>query len=76
MPSFADIANKKVAETEKPPLPPVGPYVMQVTNQPSIQKRSSQNGEFEILDFNLQGVQHLDGVSGYACGDRCTARHD
>jgi hypothetical protein len=62
MSSFAEIANKKASEIEKPPLPPIGPYVMQVTNQPAIQKRNSANGDFEVLDFQLQGVQHLDGV--------------
>lgn len=62
MPSFADIANKKANEVEKPPLPPVGKYVMQVTNEPAITKKSSDKGDFEIIDFNLQGVQHLDGV--------------
>jgi hypothetical protein len=62
MPSFADIANKKMETVERPPLPPIGQYVFQVTNEPAITKKSSDKGDFEIIDFMLQGVQHLDGV--------------
>lgn len=62
MPSFADIANKKAATIEKPPLPPVGNYVMMIIENPQVQKRSSDKGEFEIVDISLQGVQALDDV--------------
>lgn len=62
MPSFAEIANKKAAEIEKPPLPPVGNYIMMVVNVPEIAKRESDKGSFEIIDFQFQGVQALDDV--------------
>lgn len=62
MPSFADIANKKANEVEKPPLPPVGNYIMMVVNEPTITKRDSDKGTFEIIDVQFQGVQALDDV--------------
>jgi hypothetical protein len=62
MARFADIANKKANEVEKPPLPPIGKYVMMVTNDPTVVARNSDKGEFEIVDFKLQGVQALDDV--------------
>lgn len=62
MPSFADIANKKADQIEKPPLPPVGHYAMQVTNTPEPEKKTSDKGTFEIIDFQFQGHTAMDDV--------------
>lgn len=62
MARFADIANKKAADVEKPPLPPIGKYVMMCINDPTITERHSDKGDFEIVDFKLQGVTALDDV--------------
>lgn len=62
MPSFADIANKKANEVEKPPLPPIGNYIMMVVADPAYSKKTSEKGTFEIWDFNFQGVTALDDV--------------
>lgn len=62
MARFADIANKKAASVEKPPLPPIGKYVMMCVNDPTIVERASDKGTFEIVDFKLQGVTALDDV--------------
>lgn len=61
MPSFADIANKKASEVEKPPLPPIGGYIMMIVNDPQIRAFSSDKGNFEAVDFAFQGVSHVDG---------------
>ena len=62
MANFADIANKKAAEVEKPPLCPIGDYVMMVVNDPQPVAKSSDKGNFEIVDFEFQGVIALDTV--------------
>jgi hypothetical protein len=60
MPKFSDIANKKLEETVRPPLAPIGLYIGQVVGTPSITPRSGPNGDFEILDINLAGVQPVE----------------
>jgi hypothetical protein len=58
---FADIATKKLEETERPPLPPIGSYVMEVTAA-TITTRTSASGTFDIIEFSLKGVSPLDDV--------------
>lgn len=60
MPSFADIASKKVADVERPPLPPVGTYRWRITKLPSSQKSGDEAWEF--LRFNCKAVEPMDNV--------------
>ena len=62
MAKFSDIANKKVAETVRPPLPPVGMYTMQITGPYTVRETSGPKGDFEIMSFPMGGVQGHDDV--------------
>lgn len=58
--NFADIAGKKMAEAERPPLPPVGTYRFRVTKLP--EASTTTNGEWDILTINCRAVEALDDV--------------
>jgi hypothetical protein len=60
MPNFADIASKKVADVERPPLAPVGTYRWQITKLP-VQTTSGDN-KWDILTFNVRALEALDDV--------------
>ena len=60
MPNFADIASKKVADVERPPLPPVGTYRWSITKLP--QQTTSGDGKWDILTFNVRALEALDDV--------------
>lgn len=60
MPSFNDIANKKVEEIERPPLPPVGTYRWSVTKLPEVTK--SQDEQWEFLRIPCRALEPLDNV--------------
>jgi len=56
--NFADIANKKVEEIERPPLPPVGSYRWAITKIPEV--RSTD--DWDILDVQVRALEALDDV--------------
>ena len=58
--NFADIANKKVEDIEKPPLPPVGTYRWSITKLPEI--TTSQDERWDILTIPVRAVEALDNV--------------
>lgn len=58
--NFADIANKKMADIERPPLPPVGTYRWKITKLPEI--TTSQNGDWDILTVMVQAQEALEDV--------------
>lgn len=60
MPNFADIANKKVAEIERPPLPPVGTYRWSITKLPQI--TTSGDGKWDILTVPVRALGAEDDV--------------
>lgn len=60
MPNFAEIANKKVEDVERPPLPPVGTYRFRVMKVPESTKSSDEQWEF--LRFNCRAQEALDNV--------------
>jgi len=62
MPSFADIANKKANEVEKPPLAPVGDYIMQVTGDATFNTIESPKGKWDAVNIPCQGVSALETV--------------
>lgn len=60
MPSFTEIANKKVEDIERPPLPPVGTYRWSITKLPEVSKSNDEKWEF--LRIPCRAVEALDNV--------------
>jgi hypothetical protein len=60
MPDFASIASKKIADVERPPLPPVGTYHLRVMKLPVSTKSGDEAWEF--LRFNCKVVQPMENV--------------
>ena len=58
--NFADAATKKVAEIERPPLPPVGTYRWSITKLPVVTQ--SNDGKWDILTVTVRAVEALDDV--------------
>ncbi len=58
--NFADVASKKVADVERPPLPPVGTYRWAITKLPS--HVTSGDGKWDILTVPLRALEALDDV--------------
>lgn len=58
--NFADAAQKKVAEIERPPLPPVGTYRWSITKLPAV--TTTNDGKWDILTVNVRAVEALDDV--------------
>jgi hypothetical protein len=64
--NFADVANQKLADVERPPLPPVGTYRWSITKLPSA--TTSNDGKWDILTIPVRALEALDDVdmSDYA----------
>lgn len=60
MPSFADIAGRKVEDIEKPPLLPVGTYRFSITKLGETSKSGDEKWEF--LRIPCRVVEVLDNV--------------
>lgn len=58
--NFADVANKKVADVERPPLPPVGTYRWSITKLPVV--TTSGDGKWDILTIPIRALEALDDV--------------
>jgi hypothetical protein len=56
---FSKILTRKIEDTAPVPLAPVGFYIFQVISDAAITVR----GEFEIVEFQLRGVQAADDDS-------------
>lgn len=52
---FASIADRKLEEVERPPLPPAGTYVFQCTKMPEIS--TSNDGKWDIVNIPLRAVE-------------------
>lgn len=63
--NFAEIANKKVEEVERPPLLPIGVYRFQVTKLPAIVDKDA----WEIVEFSLRPVEAVDADTEDYKGD-------
>lgn len=62
MVDFKSIANKKPAEIEKPPLPPVGTYRWQITKIPDVGEVSSPKGNWDTVNYQIRAVEAMDNV--------------
>lgn len=60
MPNFADIATKKVADIERPPLPPVGTYRWSITKLPQV--TTTNDGKWDILTVPVRALAAEDDV--------------
>lgn len=60
MPNFNDIAKKKLAEVEKPPLPPQGHFRWQVSKIPAM--TTSGDKKWEIVNFPVRAVEAMEDV--------------
>jgi hypothetical protein len=58
--NFADIASKKMADIERPPLLPVGTYSWSVIKIPSIVTTADE--AWDIVEFQVRAVGHEDDV--------------
>jgi hypothetical protein len=58
--NFADVANTKVSEIERPPLPPVGTYRWQITKLPAV--TTSGDGKWDILTVLVRALEAQDDV--------------
>src|SRR5690554_6946649 len=56
--NFADVASKKLADIERPALPPVGVYRFRVTKLPEVS--TTANGEWDILNIPVRAVEAVD----------------
>lgn len=56
--NFKDALNTKVGDIERPPLPPIGTYVFQITKVPVIREQSGgDNQTWDVVDFNCIAVE-------------------
>lgn len=60
MVDFASIANKPIGDIERPPLPPQGSYIFQVTKLPEATRSGDE--KWDIVTFQARGKQALDDV--------------
>lgn len=58
--NFAEIANRKLSDVERPPIPPVGMYRFQITKIPSME--SIANGAYDKVTFTCQAVEAYENV--------------
>lgn len=58
--NFADIANKKIEEIERPALAPTGTYRFSITKLPEITTTADER--WDILTINCRAVEALDNV--------------
>src|SRR5690606_8370723 len=58
--SFASIADKKIEDVERQPLPPVGTYCWKIMKLPELSKSSDE--KWEILNISVRAVEALDDV--------------
>lgn len=57
MPSFSDIANKKLSDTVKAPLPPAGTYKGIIKKVPEVRNQGTQ---WEVVDFLIEAQEARD----------------
>jgi hypothetical protein len=60
MPDFSSILNKKAADVEKPPLPPQGSYIFEITKVPEFKEVGG--GDWDMLIILCKAVEAMDNV--------------
>jgi hypothetical protein len=56
--SFADIADRKLEDIERPPLAPVGTYIFQCYKMP--ESSTTANGDWDIVNIPLRAVEAVE----------------
>jgi hypothetical protein len=51
---FRSVATKLVDDIQRPPLPPAGMYVFQITKLPKID--TTKDGKWDIVEYQVRGV--------------------
>ena len=60
--NFNDVLSKRTNEIERPPILPPGTYVAKVAKPPETDTKSSDKGNWDILDFTLLPVAATEDV--------------
>lgn len=60
---FNSVLNVKASDIERPPMIPVGTYRAKVKKIPEVGERSSDKGNWDTLDFQMQLVEPGDDVN-------------
>lgn len=60
--NFAEVATRRIADVERPPLPPVGTYHWRVLKLP--ETTTTADGKWDIVNFSVRAVEALDDVEG------------
>lgn len=55
--NFNDVATKKVAEVERPPLPPVGEYRFAITKLPVV--TTTKDEAWDIVEFQARALEAI-----------------
>lgn len=58
--NFSDIANTKMEDIKRPPLPPIGTYRWQITKIPN--QRTSDDDKWLFIEFPIKVVEALEDV--------------
>lgn len=58
--NFAEIASRKLADVERPAIPPVGMYRFQISKLPTME--SIANGAYDKVTFICQAVEAYENV--------------
>jgi len=61
---FKSIANTKLADVERPPLPPVGTYLWTIMKVPSIE--TLKGDDWDVVDFQLKALAPTEDVDADA----------
>lgn len=49
--NFTDIMDESIANVERPPLAPIGSYVMQIIKLPDQRELTSDKGSWDVIEF-------------------------
>lgn len=56
--NFNDIADRKLDDVERPPLPPAGTYIFQCSKMPEV--TTSNDGKWDIVSIPLKAVEAVE----------------
>lgn len=57
---FSEVANKKLDDIERPPLPPVGEYIFLVTKIPTITE--GVKDQWDVVEYQVKAISALESV--------------
>lgn len=60
--NFDEIMDTVAENVERPPLPPLGEYVFQIIQLPTMNDVESDKGSWKAVEFQVQGVRATESV--------------